>query len=111
MEKDKDFTTIGVRIKTYRIEKELSQKMLGKLAYSSAATISAIERGVKTPRVDTLIFIADALEVSTDDLLKDVLEYPHSYTQLSDKRLSPAAKRIMPLILKFLEELFSEYEI
>jgi len=111
MAKEKDFTTIGVRIKSYRIEKGLSQERLGKLAYSSAASISAIERGVKTPRIDTLVFIADALEVSANDLLKDVLEYPHSYTQLSEKELSPAARKMLPLILEFLEELFSEFEV
>ena len=111
MAKDKDFTTIGVRIKTYRMEKELTQEMLGKMAYSSAASISAIERGIKTPRVDTLVFIADALEVSANDLLKDVLEYPHSYTQLSEKELSPAARKMLPLILEFLEDLFTEYEV
>ena len=92
-------------------KKELSQETLGKMAYSSAASISAIERGIKTPRIDTLVFIADALEVSANDLLKDVLEYPHSYTQLSEKELSPAARKMLPIILEFLEELFTEYKV
>ena len=111
MAKEKDFTTIGARIRTHRIKKELSQEMLGKPAYSSTASISAIERGIKTPRIDTLVFIADALEVSANDLLKDVLKYPHSYTQLSEKKLSPAARKMLPLILEFLEGLFYEYEV
>lgn len=71
MTKGKDFSTIGMRIKEYRVEKGLSQEKLGEKAYSSTASITAIERGVKTPRIDTLISIADALEVSADDLLKD----------------------------------------
>ena len=111
MANEKDFTTIGVRIKAYRTEKEISQETLGKLAYSSTASISAIERGVKIPRVDTLVFIADALEVSADDLLKDILKYPGTYTHCTEKKLSPAAKKILPLILQFLEDLFSEFEI
>lgn len=59
----------------------------------------------------TLVFIADVLEVSADDLLKDVLEYPGTYTHCTEKSLSPASKKMLPLILQFLEDLFSEYEI
>ncbi len=111
MTKEKDFTTIGLRIKAHRLEKELSQEMLGKLAYTSRASISAIERGIKIPRADTLVFIADVLEVSADDLLKDVLEYPNRYDPITKKELSPAAKKMLPLILQFLEKLFTEFEI
>lgn len=111
MAKEKDFTTVGLRIKTYRLERELSQEMLGKLAYTSRASISAIERGIKIPRADTLVFIADVLEVSADDLLKDVLEYPGTYTHCTEKSLSPASKKMLSLILQFLEDLFSEYKI
>ena len=111
MAKEKDFTTIGVRMKAYRLEKDLSQEMLGKLSYTSTSSISAIERGVKIPRIDTLVFIADALQVSADDLLKDVLEYPSSYKPITEKDLSPAAKKMLPLILLFLENLFTELEI
>ena len=111
MTEEKDYKTIGGRIKAYRIKRGLSQEMLGKLTHSSTATISAIERGVKVPRIDTLVFIADALEVTADDLLKDVLEFPSSYTQYTEKELGPAAKKMLPLILQFLEDLFSEFEI
>ena len=111
MAKEKDFTTIGVRIKAYRMEKEISQEALGKMTYSSVSSISAIERGVRIPRVDTLVFIADALEVSADDLLRDVLEYPSIYKPITEKDLSPAAKKMLPLIFRFLEELFTEYEV
>lgn len=111
MTKEKDFTTIGLRIKTHRLEKEISQEALGKLAYTSRASISAIERGIKIPRADTLVFIADVLEVSADDLLRDVLEYPNSYASITEKDLSPAAKKMLRRILLFLENLFTEFEV
>ena len=115
MTKEKDFKAIGIRIKEYRLERGLSQEKLGQKAHSSTASITAIERGVKTPRIDTLISIADALEVSADDLLKDVLEYPYGsiYTETHNilEDCTPDAKKMLLKILHFMKELFTEYGI
>lgn len=73
-----DYSRIGIRIKRYRLDKHLKQEQLGELIHSSTATITAIERGVKAPSVDTLISIANTLEVSADDILIDVLTHSHS---------------------------------
>ncbi len=63
-DKEKDFSTIGIRIKNFRIERGLSQEQLGELSHFSTATIRAIERGINSPSVDTLVMIADALKIS-----------------------------------------------
>ena len=73
-----DYNRVGIRIKRYRLDKHLTQEQLGELIHSSAATITAIERGVKAPSIETLINIANTLEVSADDILIDVLTHPQS---------------------------------
>ena len=40
-----------------------------------AYTVSVIERGIKVPRLDTFVAIANVLEVSADSLLVDVVEH------------------------------------
>ena len=37
--------------------------------------ISVIERGIKPPRLETFVSIANALDVSADVLLQDVVKY------------------------------------
>ena len=75
-----DYGRIGIRIKRYRLDKHLKQEQLGELIHSSTATITAIERGVKAPSVDTLISIANTLEVSADDILT-VLDLMDDYLE------------------------------
>lgn len=62
-------TNVGERIKYYREMKNLTQATLAELSGCSSNHISAIERGLYCTRIDTLIAISDALEVSTDMLL------------------------------------------
>lgn len=64
---------IGCRIKTAREYAHLTQEDLAARTHLSSTHISCIERGVKPPKLDTFITIANALEVSSDVLLQDVL--------------------------------------
>ena len=64
-----DLTVIGQRIKLAREAAHLTQEDLAKAVDCTAKHIGAIERGVKTPSLDTFIIIADLL-------LQDVLENP-----------------------------------
>lgn len=68
-----DLKSIGINIKKYRIEKGLSQEKLAEMTDLSPNYISMIERAVKTPSLTTLINIANALDVTTDMILYDVL--------------------------------------
>lgn len=69
-----DFTAIGKRIKLARENAHLTQEELAELICCSPQHISVIERGVKTPRLDTFIAIANATHTSADYLLGDLLE-------------------------------------
>ena len=64
---------IGRRIKTARENKRLTQEQLAELVDLSPMHVSVIERGVKLPKLETLINIANILDVSADELLQDVV--------------------------------------
>lgn len=65
---------IGQRIKKAREKKKLTQEQLAELVDLSPMHISVIERGAKPPKLETLVNIANALGVSTDTLLQDVID-------------------------------------
>jgi len=69
-----DLSPIGSRIKAAREEMKLTQEELAAMVDLSPTHISVIERGVKPPRLETFIRIANVLGVSADSLLLDVVE-------------------------------------
>ena len=69
-----DLSAIGSRIKVARERKHLTQEDLAAIVDLSPTHISVIERGVKPPKLATLVAIANALDVSADTLLQDVVE-------------------------------------
>ena len=64
-----DSIAIGKRIKQYRTQKQLSQEDLGNVIGVTRKHLSKIEIGERAPTLDLLILIANALDVSADDLL------------------------------------------
>ena len=68
-----DQKAIGKRIKSAREKKGLTQEQLAEQVNLSPMHITAIERGNKLPRLETLIKIANVLDVSADTLLQDVV--------------------------------------
>ena len=68
-----DQKAIGKRIKSAREKKGLTQEQLAEQVNLSPMHISVIERGNKLLRLETLIKIANVLDVSADTLLQDVV--------------------------------------
>ena len=68
-----DQKAIGRRIKAARERKGLTQEELAEKVDLSPMHVSVIERGVKLPKLETLINIANVLDVSADVLLQDVV--------------------------------------
>ncbi len=66
-------SSIGKRIRQYREAKYMRQDDLAEKTNLSVTYIGMIERGERLPRLDKFIEIANALEVSADLLLADVL--------------------------------------
>lgn len=100
---------IGVRIKKAREAKGLTQEQLAEIVNLSPTHISVIERGVKSPKLETFINIANALAVTADSLLLDVLN--HSL-QITTDELSEQIKKLSPKeqqkILKIIRVLVDE---
>ncbi len=69
-----NFESIGQNIRTYRIKKKLRQEDLAELTELSVTYIGMVERGEKIPALETFINILNALEVSADVVLADVLK-------------------------------------
>lgn len=68
-----DMIAIGSRIKAAREQAHLTQEDLAEIIDISPTHMSVIERGVKTPKLDTFVKIANALNLSSDALLQDVV--------------------------------------
>ena len=78
-----DGKAVGRRIKEAREKRHLTQEELAARIDISPTHVSVIERGTKIPRLDTFVAIANALEVSGDALLLDVVDHA-AESQASD---------------------------
>ena len=67
-------SSIGQNIRHYRLDKKLRQEDLAEKAGVSINYIGSIERGEKPPALETFIDIINALGVSADMILSDVVE-------------------------------------
>lgn len=65
---------IGQRIRSVRESAHITQEELAKAVGCTAKHIGAIERGIKTPSLETFVVIANTTGASADVLLQDVLE-------------------------------------
>ena len=104
-----DGKAVGRRIKEAREKRHLTQEELAARIDISPTHVSIIERGTKIPRLDTFVAIANALEVSGDALLLDVVDHA-AESQASD--LSAALeglpweekRRILKVVRTLMEE-------
>ena len=69
-----DMIVIGSKIKEARERAHLTQEELAEIIDISPTHMSVIERGVKTPKLDTFVKIVKALNLSADALLLDGMD-------------------------------------
>jgi transcriptional regulator with XRE-family HTH domain len=85
--------TIGKNIRKYRLMKKLRQEDLAEKTDLTTNYIGMVERGEKIPSLETFIKIVNALGVSSDMVLTDVLEtgYTVKNSMLNEKleKLAP----------------------
>ena len=79
--------TIGKNIRKFRLVKKLRQEDLAERTGLTANYIGMVERGEKIPSLETFIKIVNALGVSSDMVLTDVLEtgYTVKNSMLNEK--------------------------
>jgi len=69
-----DAAIAGKIIQEYRESKGISQEVLSGFADIGRTHLSAIERGVRKPTLETFFRISQALEVRPSDLLRAIEE-------------------------------------
>ena len=110
-----DYESIGKRIKRYRTDKKMSQEELGQAVGTVYKHVSNIETGAKAPSLELLVMIANALDVSADDLLTDNLKHSSSPvgTEIHDLLLdcNNDEKAILTKTVKFLKATLVEYGV
>lgn len=79
--------SVGANIRKCRLSKKLRQEDLAEKANLSVTYVGMIERGEKTPSLETLVTILNALGVSADVVLCDVLDvgYEIKHSLLNEK--------------------------
>ena len=110
-----NYNSIGKRIKRYRTDKKMSQEDLAQIVNVNYRHISNIELGRKRTSLELLVLIANALDVSADDLLTDNLKHSSSPvgTKIHDLLLdcNNDEKAILIKTVMSLKKLLSEYGI
>lgn len=104
-----DLKAVGQRIKDAREAKNLTQEELAALVNLSSTHVSVIERGLKVTKLDTFVAIANALDVSADELLVDVVA--HSVTGVSNRlsdKISSLPMKEQKKIIKVVQTLIEE---
>lgn len=66
-----DYKALGLRVKTKRLDKALSQEQLAELANISVPHMSHIETGNTKVSLPTLIEVSNALNCGVDELICD----------------------------------------
>ncbi len=86
--------SIGKHISEFRHLRKLRQEDLAEITGLSTNYIGAVERGEKIPSLETFIDILNALSVSADMVLSDVLQegYQVKASTLSDQLKTLSAK-------------------
>ena len=63
---------VGQVIQSYRLRKGMSQEVLSGLAGLDRTHYSKIERGLRSPTLDTLFKIAQALDIPPSDIVRHI---------------------------------------
>lgn len=102
---------IGQRIQKYREDMGLTQEQLAEMVNLSCNYLGAIERNVKTPSYESLVKIINALEVSADDIMQDVIDAgARSKSGELEKRLKDLPVKERKKILRVMEVMIEEAE-
>lgn len=94
-----DYKAIGTRIRRLRKEEGLTQQALAELSHQEPSNVSHIERGATKLSLPTIVNIANALNVTVDDLLCDSLSNANaSYYRLAENILSDCSHKELRVI-------------
>lgn len=109
MERKKLNANIGVRIKISREQAGLTQEQLAERIGRSTQFVSTIERGVAGPSVETIISICDALDTTSEWIIRGIRNVPTAATITAKlSRLSPVQLAVIDRMADDLLELLDK---
>jgi len=82
----------GRNLRRARKELDMTQEELGRRSSHHRTQIAAMERGERLPRIDTLLRVAGALEVSPERLLDGIQWRPGSHIPGAFEAASPSGR-------------------
>ncbi|RAK18874.1 helix-turn-helix protein [Anoxybacillus vitaminiphilus] len=97
---------IGERIRNFRKEKGLSQEELAHKANLHTTYIGQLERGEKNATLESVEKVANALEISLEDLFRSINPHANSHEYTLSQivtRLQTMSIKDQKMILKFLD--------
>ncbi len=90
-----DTQTIGWRLRHVRAERHKPLRVIAELAGMSKATLSRIERGERSPTLNELVALADALQIAMSDLTRLPVPAPaNGHTDSTTKAIGLALDAI-----------------
>ena len=99
-----DYARIVKRIKAARKQRGISQQTLAEIIACTPSYISYIETGVRSMSLDTFILIANALDISSDELLIDCLQHSMVAINAEFARIiadcSPSERRLLADLIR-----------
>ena len=95
---------IGKNIQYFREMKGFTQEQLAECINRSTAFVSSLECGYRNPSIETLISLADSLNISTDALInKNLFDYSDSRMTLLIEKLKELPEKTQIRILNIFE--------
>lgn len=99
-----NYVSIGQNIKKFRVEKGLTQNKLGEKSGIEPSNISHIERGATKVSLPTLVSIANALDVSLDEIIYDSLvKNEHIEIKLIDEIIQNCNSEEMSALIEIIK--------
>lgn len=99
-----DYKGIGERIKTFRIHRNLTQAQLSEKAGIEPSNLSHIERAATKLSFPTLTNIANALEVSLDEIVYDsLIKNSHISVKMIDELISDCSAEELTALVEIIK--------
>lgn len=100
--------SIGKNIRKFRVDRKVRQEDLAEMTNLSTAYIGMVERGEKTPSLETFLAIVNALNISADMVLYEVLSTGYDIkTSLINDKIESLPTNDKKLIYDVIEAIIS----
>ena len=100
MEQELDYAAIGDRIRRYRELSRMTQEQLSERCALSTVYIGHLERGTRSPSLETLAKISQILHVSLDDLVFGEAEINNNMIKILSLTLEDKSPEKVKIFLK-----------